>query len=240
MEENQCLVLLIHQGYGLLWEKETWNPLKSKCMIFLHGEKEIQLQFHSCQYEYAFLQGNHTKSLIPQEKILCNPCFYQKAVIFFCSIWSSIDKYNQVDLLGITSSIYRLFSDLSHFLMGMDEENVQHKMVQKILDYIEQHYKENVTLQELADYLGYSKYYMLHVFSEVMGLSIHDYFIRRRLTQVKVLLMENQMTIESIAKECGFASDIALYKAFKNVYSITPGQFKKQVQLENRKKGRKE
>nr|WP_275056170.1 helix-turn-helix transcriptional regulator [Faecalicoccus acidiformans] len=83
-------------------------------------------------------------------------------------------------------------------------------------------------MDDICKFLGYSKYYVLHVFQEVMELSVHDFIVRRRLTEVKSLLLEDRLTIEEIAQSCGFKSDIALYyKAFKRIYSITPGQFKK-------------
>lgn len=229
LKHNQSLFLLIHHGYALIWIDGQCLSLDGKCSLFLHGKKDIQIQWNHAQFEFAILQGNNMKSLIEKEKIILDPCFYQKSIIFFRTCWSSLKKYSQVDAMGITSAIYRLFSDLSHYALGIQEDNVQHKMVQSIIEFIENHYTEDITLQMLENHLGYSKYYMLHVFTEVMGLSIHDYFIRRRLTQVKVLMMESDKSMNEIAKECGFKSEVSLYKSFKNIYSITPGQFKKQV-----------
>lgn len=66
-----------------------------------------------------------------------------------------------------SSSVYRFYSDIIH--MNMDKDN------KKSVEYIEDHFKEDICLDDICESLGYSKYYVLHVFQEVMELSVHDF-----------------------------------------------------------------
>ena len=99
----------------------------------------------------------------------------------------------------------------------------------KAVSFIEQNYRRDIGLKDISEAGGYSEYYFLRVFKEVMRMTPYEYLIRKRLSQVKILLLSTGKTIEEIALECGFKSDISLYKAFKNMYSITPGEYKKCV-----------
>lgn len=170
------------------------------------------------------IKGKKSK-VLEKDFYVLDSIAYKKVNYFFSSIYSSLTKYKTFDIYMNSSSVYRFYSDVMH--IDLDKDNTKSLLVKRTIEYIENSFKENISLDDIYYHLGYCKYYVLHVFQDVMGLSVHDFIVRRRLTEVKTLLLDDALTIEEIAQNCGFKSDIALYKTFKRVYSITPGQFKR-------------
>ena len=96
-----------------------------------------------------------------------------------------------------------LLYELSKLLENVGEENadaLSNKTVSKIIDYINRHYSEEVTLDTLANRFHFSKYYISHLFKDFAGISPYDYLIARRL-----YVCNNLIRGGSSIKEASFA-----------------------------------
>lgn len=225
LDKDECLIFCVYEKTGLIWIDGKCISLDLKTTLILSGKHNVEISLNKVEFEYCLIKGKKMNKVMDANIIVLSSNFYKKTNYFFSSVYSSFTKYKSQDLFANSSSVYRFYSDVLH--INQDKDNNKSLLAQKVVEYIENNYTEDISLDGISESLGYSKYYILHVFKEVMELSVHDYIIRRRLTQAKYLLLEEKMSIDEIAHCCGFKSDIALYKAFKNVYSVTPGQFKK-------------
>lgn len=226
MEEEVYLVLYFIEGSGILVENE-YTALETKSTLIRLCNQDFSIYLDQCEVYYALLQGNHIKEFLKEEIFLLDLCFSKKTEIFFYSLISSLDKYKMVDEFSISASVLRFYSDFTNYLKGFRELSGKQEIVEKALSFIEANYQAEISLSDISEASGYSEYYFLRIFKEVMRMTPYDYLIRRRLSQVKLLLLNSEKTIEEIALECGFKSDISLYKTFKNIYKITPREFKK-------------
>lgn len=95
------------------------------------------------------------------------------------------------------------------------------------LRYIDKHYKENISLDEISDAAHMSKYYFCRKFHSTTGATALEYLNNVRLTKVHNLLLSTDMTIDEIAHETGFMSAVNLTRAFKKVYGSAPREFRK-------------
>lgn len=95
------------------------------------------------------------------------------------------------------------------------------------LRYINKHYKENISLDKIADAAHMSKYYFCRKFHEVTGATAIEYLNNIRLTKVHSLLLSTDMSIDEIASLTGFETAVNLTRAFKKVYEIAPREFRK-------------
>ena len=86
------------------------------------------------------------------------------------------------------------------------------------VEYIESHLDEKVDLKLVADAVHYSKYHLHRVFSGTVGLTIHNYTQRRRLTEAAKLLVFSKKPIMEIALEAGYESQQAFTDAFTAMY----------------------
>ncbi|WP_399630191.1 helix-turn-helix transcriptional regulator [Sporosarcina sp. SG10008] len=96
--------------------------------------------------------------------------------------------------------------------------------IQLMIDWVEEHLNKEFSLDELANYLGYSPYYCSFKFHQVTGISIRRYVLLRRLYLSTADLSSNQKVIE-IAFEYGYSSQEAYSRAFKKVFGVTPREF---------------
>ena len=217
------LILYLPQGTGILVKGKDYTALTGSCTLIQSMASLFSIYLdEGCEGYAALLRGEYIHEYIQEEMILQDLRFRKKTEIFFHSVFQSLDKYHLVDEYSISSSVLRLYSDIHNQLYEIQPGSAKQEMVDKAVSFIEQNYRRDISLRDISDVSGYSEYYFLRVFKEVMRMTPYEYLIRKRLSQVKILLLSTGKTIEEIALECGFKSDISLYKAFKNIYSITP------------------
>ena len=90
--------------------------------------------------------------------------------------------------------------------------------VRHALSYVQTHYSERVTLQELADAAGYSVYYFCKLFKEITQLTPMQYVVRYRLEQSRKRLLLSDDPTETVMLEAGFHNYSYFWRAFKEIY----------------------
>lgn len=103
----------------------------------------------------------------------------------------------------------------------------EYSVIYKIVDYIEEHLDEDLSLDKLAESLNYSKFYIARVFVEKTGTSIYKYIQGRRLTLAAQKLVETKKPIIDIAYEAQYHSQQAFTLAFHQMYLCTPQVYRK-------------
>ena len=100
-------------------------------------------------------------------------------------------------------------------------------VVEKIVDYIEKHLDEELSLDKIAKELNYSKFYIARSFSNKTGETIYQYIRGRRLTMAAQKLVETKKPIIEIAYEAQYNSQQAFTLAFNQLYLCTPQIYRK-------------
>lgn len=96
------------------------------------------------------------------------------------------------------------------------------------IQYIETHLSnEKIDLDVVAGAAHYSKYHLHRIFTDAVGLTIHDYAQRRQLTEAAKLLVFSDKPIIDIAILAGYDSQQAFSNVFKAMYKQSPHQFRK-------------
>lgn len=95
-----------------------------------------------------------------------------------------------------------------------------------VINYIENHLTEKLTLSAIAIAVGYSKYHLHRMFMETVGLSIHNYVQRRQLTEAAKLLVFSDTSILEIALMAGYESQQAFTYIFKQMYKKSPYEYR--------------
>lgn len=99
--------------------------------------------------------------------------------------------------------------------------------VQRILQFVNQTYRENESLDDMAKRLHLSKYYMCHCFKEVTGYTINSYVMRKRVEDAKKMLLEGEESVADISEWLGFNSAIHFSRTFKQYAGVPPLVFRK-------------
>ena len=98
--------------------------------------------------------------------------------------------------------------------------------VQEIIDYIENHIYDNFTIEEISDYIGYSKFYLNKLFRIYTGMSIM-YYARKRKLEYALSELSTSMAIIDIAVKYGFGSRRSFSRLFTSFYQNAPSTFRK-------------
>lgn len=114
-------------------------------------------------------------------------------------------------------------------MISSKEERRLNNKVQNIItiiNHIEENLTERQNLSTIAETVGYSKYHLHRMFVETVGLSIHDYVQRRKLTEAAKLLVFSHKSILEIAFIAGYESQQAFTHVFKQMYKKSPHEYR--------------
>lgn len=98
-------------------------------------------------------------------------------------------------------------------------------LYEDLIRYIENHLDQNLTLDLLAREFFVSKYHIAHVFKDSMGMPIHQYITKKRLTLCRDAIL-SAMNITQACQTFGFGDYSSFYRAFKKEYGISPRDYK--------------
>ncbi len=100
--------------------------------------------------------------------------------------------------------------------------------LQPIKEYLDEHYREKITLDELASLFYINKYYLTRIFKQQYGSSISAYLQSLRITHAKQMLRFTDKSIEEIGQECGLGQLHYFSRVFKNVEGVAPSVYREQ------------
>lgn len=98
-----------------------------------------------------------------------------------------------------------------------------------VIDYINDHYTEDISSASLSRQFGHDEAYFCRKFKKHTGLTIMKYIQILRIEKARKLLTETEQSVQDIAVICGFADSAYFNKCFKNVYRITPTQMRQRT-----------
>lgn len=99
-------------------------------------------------------------------------------------------------------------------------------MAEDIISYVNEHFSEDITLEQLAKRAGLSPYHFIRTFKRETGFTPHEYIIHVRISTAKYLLKNTQLTIKSICFDTGFSSESIFCTSFKKQMGVTPGEYR--------------
>lgn len=105
----------------------------------------------------------------------------------------------------------------------MSKESID--VVEKIKDYIQEHIKDEITLNELAQVAGYSMYHTSHIFKEIEGIAPFEYLRKQRLISSAFSLRKRSQRVIDIAFDYMFSSHEGYTRAFSKSFGISPKRF---------------
>ena len=102
-------------------------------------------------------------------------------------------------------------------------------LARQVQEYIDHHFREPLTLQDLGDALHASPYYLSHVFKEASGYSPMQYLTRRRIGEAQNLLVETDLPIARIAEQVGYDTQNYFNLQFSKYVGMPPRKFRQSL-----------
>ena len=103
-------------------------------------------------------------------------------------------------------------------------------LFERLVEYIEEHLDEDLSLERLSDAFFVSKYHISHVFKDNLGISIHQYITKKRLALCREA-MTSDAPVSDLYLGCGFGDYSSFYRAFKKEYGISPKEYRDTLSL---------
>lgn len=95
--------------------------------------------------------------------------------------------------------------------------------------YIDQHFKESLTLDLLAEIAHMNKFYLAHAFKQEFDISPINYMLTKRIEESKFMLAETDLSMSQIAQMLGFSSPSYFSQVFSRTQSISPREYRQRL-----------
>ena len=102
------------------------------------------------------------------------------------------------------------------------------RITEECMAYIDAHCFEKISLKEIAEHTFYNPAYFSRIFKEHCGVSLSEYIKEKRVHEAGRLLIGTAWSIEEIMDRVGYTDKKQFYKNFRDVYLVTPAEFRKQ------------
>lgn len=130
------------------------------------------------------------------------------------------DAARHLCLCDLILTINRVIYDEEHKESGPDELS----LFQNILSYVENNLEDVLSLEDIAGQFFVSKYYVAHLFKDTLGISLHQYIIKKRLDECRNAITSGE-SITSSYERFGFRDYSSFFKAFRKEYGMSPKEY---------------
>ena len=100
------------------------------------------------------------------------------------------------------------------------------RQVQDSMRYLFRHFREEVTLAQVAEKSGYTPNYFSHLFHEICGIKFVDFLTQLRLNYARTMLLTTNQSVSQIAQISGFSSSSNFFRAFRKDTGLSPLEYR--------------
>ncbi len=132
-----------------------------------------------------------------------------------------------------SSEILQKLNELADELFGVEAEQqesteaAKNYAVNKAVEYVKEHYYENLTSKQVADVAGITAGYLSTLFSQHLGCGFVDYLNEIRIQHACTYLQQNYLKTYEIAYKVGFNDEKYFSKVFKKIMGSSPSEYRK-------------
>ena len=145
---------------------------------------------------------------------------------FNMELFTQLDKIE--DERGFRDSLLRVLNLLSAHLQKSAQDN-KRKVIQLVIEYIEQHYSEQVSLTDLAGVVYLNPTYLCKIFKLETGLTFTKYIMNYRIKKAIELMADMKLKIYEIAEMVGYGDVQYFTKIFKAIKGMSPTRYRDKI-----------
>lgn len=113
--------------------------------------------------------------------------------------------------------------------MNTGKKDHTHHLIKKALEYIQNNFNRDISLNEISEELNISSYYFSKLFKDETGEGFVEYMTKRRVDRAKEMLKDPQKSIKEIGSECGYSDPNYFSRIFKKATGMTPTEYKERM-----------
>jgi len=213
------------------------NPNTPHTWIAQHGTECSSAAY----YPHMLNLNNYSLRFLPYIQILYSqrfPFIYlRENDPYFnriCSILQDIHEINDRREMGFDAILHNRVVDLSIVLTLMlinkgelDVSEDRDTTLQRAIEYINENFKNNISVKTVADIIGLNPAYFSHFFKNKLGISCKKFINIKRIENAATMLINSNLSILEIMYDSGFSSTSAFYNSFLEHYKISPAKYRR-------------
>lgn len=232
------VIQVVEQGANeFCCEGKTWTACESSVVLInpfeVHNGHSVGQA--PMKYRCFYPTPDHLQDVLSQiENPKEQKPFFPQSVIQDPNLASLIlQAHYQAELgrdsIQVQSLLLRMLSQVilkhSHHRIALSASPMEKASVRSARDYIQDHFMENITLNQLAKISALSTFHFLRTFQKTYGLSPHEFLKNVRIERARELLKKG-LSITEVAGQTGFYDQSHLNRNFKKILGLTPGQYR--------------
>ena len=223
-------------------DQETLTLSRNQLIVF---DSRIVHSIHSNSKLYMFLcihvNKKQLSGYVPDldlYSIWCRPVPLDDPrstqYIHLCQLAHDLTRINieekSTSAMRSDGTVLLMLADLiQYFSVHTLPENTRRQkqsndVLREIIAYVNNHYKDSLTLDDMARQTGFSREYFCRFFKQHMGITFLRYVNEVRISHAGRLLSDTDLSISEIMQESGFTNQTLFNRLFKEIYGMTPRQ----------------
>lgn len=235
---NEFHVHLILDGEGIFEANNvTYRLGRGQIFVVMPGMQHYYCADPHNPWRYTWISFGGTRAASFLEKAGITPDRPVRKTYTesrkFPEIIENILNHHQLTIVNELTRTSLLYEAIAFLVDSGSQSREKHDYspdvyVNSAAEYIKEHYA-HIRVNDIASYLGISRYYLSHIFKERFHVSPQEYLIKYRLEKSEELLRTTSLSIQEISEKTGYENPLTFSKIFKKVYGLSPRNYRSEL-----------
>lgn len=229
-------IFICISGEGILKVNDTIYTITRGSFFFLAANTPHEYYSISDKWEveWIVLSGNQTDNILAElrlDQTLVVKCNHiEKIEDLYQKIITSLKSDDSVGAVISSGILYEVLGHLFQIVYQnhRDENSEIHNKINKVKLYIDEHYNQEISLEELSSLVDITPQYLCRIFKKYTNLRPFQYITMKRIQKAKILLSDNKLSVYEVAHLVGFNDCSYFCSIFKRNEMMSPTEFRGQ------------
>lgn len=247
---NDMEIIYVKKGAGQVLVDLVPYPVKAGDIVFvypgqLHSIEQTEdacMEYENIIFQLSLLAGSGEDLCNRQffgpllQNRIALPVYLFPESPFYTEVNRCLDKLDTLSgckeaarALGVKGQLFELFYLLFQYFPNATPARRTSRSLDSmklIVKHVETHYREKLSIRDMADLCGFSCSHFMKFFKQYMGTSFTAYLNDYRLTMAARMLKVSRDTVSVVAAECGFENLSYFNRLFRRKFDVTPTQYR--------------
>jgi len=135
-----------------------------------------------------------------------------------------LDLYKRMQLHGLVAIVFSFFMKY-----GQPRAEVTDPRIAHLVEYIQQHLSEPISIETLADHACLTKSYLIRSFRKTLGQTPLQYILQKKIQKAQTMLLGSELSVTEVAHAVGFQDTSYFIRLFRKSLGFTPQEYRRRL-----------